>query len=175
MSYGIFGVGVLPRSLNGMTPWSSRIPDKSLLDVRTQHNIALGARLGGPVLRVGRALEAPMRRQIGAIFKRFDVVLAPTSAKPPLRVGAIDGLSGWGTDRLMTSACPYTWPWNVTGWPSVSVPAGLTAAGLPIGLQLMGPACSEELLLALASELETAERWHERRPPYTVPAATQEV
>jgi amidase len=68
----------------------------------------------------------------------------------------------------MTSACPYTWPWNVTGWPSISVPAGLTAAGLPIGVQLMGPACAEQILIALAAELEAVERWHERWPPYVV-------
>jgi amidase len=56
----------------------------------------------------------------------------------------------------------------VTGWPSISVPAGLTAAGLPIGVQLMGPACSEEMLIALAAELEAAEQWHERWPAYSL-------
>jgi amidase len=164
VSYGIFGAGVLPRSLNGMGTWAPRLPDHSLLDARTAHNIRLGARLGGPILALGRALEGPMRRQIGAIFKRFDVVITPTSAQPPLAVGAIDGLSGWQTDKVMTSACPYTWPWNVTGWPGVNVPAGLTAEGLPIGAQLLGPANSEGKLIALAAQLETVERWQERRP-----------
>jgi amidase len=168
VSYGILGAGVLPRSLNGLSAWAARIPDMTLLDKRTQRNATLGARLGGPVLRFGRALEAPMRRQVGRIFKRFDVVVTPTTAKPALAIGAIDGKSGWGTDVVMTSACPYTWPWNVTGWPSISVPAGLTAAGLPIGVQLMGPACSEEMLIALAAELEAAEQWHERWPAYSL-------
>jgi amidase len=166
--YGIFGAGVLPRSLNGLGAWGPRLADHSLLDERTAHNIRLGGLLRGPVLAFGRALEAPMRRQIGVIFKRFDVVITPTSAQPPLAVGAIDGLSGWATDRVMTSACPYTWTWNVTGWPGVNVPAGLTAGGLPIGAQLLGPANSEPLLISLAAQLETAERWHERRPPVSV-------
>src|SRR5262249_34688897 len=89
VSYGIFGAGVLPRSLSGLGVWGPRLPDHSLLDPRTAHNIRLGARLGGPLLAFARALEAPMRRQIGAIFERFDLVITPTSAQPPLPVGAI--------------------------------------------------------------------------------------
>ncbi len=54
-----------------------------------------------------------MRLQVGRIFRRFDVVLAPTTARPPMPVGTIDGLSGWETDKKMVSYCPYTWPWNV--------------------------------------------------------------
>jgi amidase len=178
-SYGYLGAGVLARSLAGLRQWSDRIPDHSLLDPRTRHNIRVGRLLGGPVLRAGRALERPMRRQVGAIFRRFDVVLAPTTAQPPLSVGAIDRLAGWATDKVITAACPYTWPWNVTGWPSISVPAGLTAAGLPIGAQLLGPANSEPLLIALAAQLETVERWHEHRPPprgpHNVPARPTRV
>lgn len=164
VNYGIFGAGVLPRSLNGMDVWGPRLPDHALLDPRTAHNIRLGRRLGGPVLALGRALEPLMRRQIGSSFNRFDVVVTPTSAQPPLRIGALDGLSGWATDRVMTSACPYAWPWNVTGWPGISVPAGLTTEGLPIGAQLLGPANSEAKLIALAAQLETSERWQDRRP-----------
>jgi amidase len=65
----------------------------------------------------------------------------------------------------MTSACPYTWPWNALGWPGINVPAGLTDEGLPVGAQLLGPFGSEPLLIALAAQLERAERWQERRPP----------
>jgi len=53
----------------------------------------------------------------------------------------------------------------VIGWPGVNVPAGLTDGGLPIGVQLLGPASSEELLISLAAELEAEEGWHARRPP----------
>ncbi len=68
----------------------------------------------------------------------------------------------------MVGACPYAWPWNVLGWPGVSVPAGLTVEGLPIGAQLLGPANSEAKLLSLAAQLERIERWHERvAPPAT--------
>ena len=163
-SYGVLGVSVLPRSIHGVHEWASRVPDRALLDSRTRDAARLGRFLGGPVLRAARALERPMQRQLGAIFRRFDVVLTPTADEPPLRVGELDGLSGWQTDKRMTAACPYTWPWNVVGWPAISVPAGLAAGRLPVGAQLLGPSHSESLLIALAAQLEQAARWDERRP-----------
>jgi len=166
-TYGIFGAGVLPRSSAGLVPWLEAVTDPSQLDERTRHNARLG-RLLGPLLGVGRALERPMSWQVGAIFKRFDVVLTPTTAQPPLTVGAIDGLSNWETDKVIVGACPYTWPWNALGWPGVSVPAGLTDAGLPIGAQLLGNAGEESQLIALAAQLERECGWQERRPPVSV-------
>jgi amidase len=163
-SYGVLGVGVLPRSIAGVTEWVKRVPERELLDSRTLQTARVGARLGGRLLRGARALERPMRRQISRIFRRFDLVLTPTTAQPPFRVGAIDGLSGWATDKTMLGACPYTWPWNVVGWPAINIPAGFTEDGLPVGAQLLGPAGSEPLLIAVAAQLEVAERWQERRP-----------
>ena len=84
----------------------------------------------------------------------LDVVLAPTTARPPPRVNDFDRRGGLSTDRAMIRACPVTWPWNLVGWPSINVPAGFTYGGLPIGVQLMGPANSEPLLISLAAELE---------------------
>jgi amidase len=93
-----------------------------------------------------------------------DVVLAPTTALPPPVAEAFDGLSGMGTDREMIAACPVTWPWTVLGWPSINVPAGFTSEGLPIGVQLMGPANSEPLLVSLAAELEALGGWASKQP-----------
>jgi amidase len=163
-TYGVLGVGVLPRSIAGVHEWTQRVPDRALLDPRTREAARLGRLLGGPLLRAARALEVPMRRQVGAIFRRFDVVLTPTAGEPPLPIGELDGLSGWRTDKRMLAACPYTWPWNVVGWPAISVPAGFVGDRLPVGAQLLGPANSEPLLIALAAQLEAAERWDERRP-----------
>jgi amidase len=118
-----------------------------------------------PLLPLTRAAEPLLARRIGRIFRRADVVLSPTTAVPPLRIGAFASLSGFATDRAMAAACPYAYPWNVTGWPGLNVPAGLTAEGLPIGAQLLGPANSEALLLSLGRQLEASERWFDRRPP----------
>ena len=175
LPYGVFGVGVLPRSVAGVSVWARRVPEPAALDPRTRHNARVGRLLGGPVLRAARALEAPMRWQMAHLFTRFDVVLTPTTAQPPLPVGAIDRLSDWETDKLTVASCPYTWPWNALGWPVVNVPAGLTDDGLPLGAQLLGPAASEPELISLAAALEDAERWHERRPPNTVGHQTHAI
>ncbi|MEV4227038.1 amidase family protein, partial [Streptomyces bobili] len=108
--------------------------------------------------------ETVLHRRIGRFFETYDVVLSPTTAAPPPRIGALLELSGFATDRAMIAACPYAWPWNVLGWPGISVPAGVTSAGLPVGAQLLGPANSEPLLLSLAAQLEAELRWHERWP-----------
>jgi amidase len=163
-AYGIVGASFMPRSMSGIREWVDRIAEPEALDPRTHHNAKVGMLLSGPALAVARALERPIRSRIGKIFDRFDVVLAPTTAKPALPIGAAEGLSGWATDKLIVGACPYAWPWNVIGWPGINVPAGLTEGGLPVGVQLLGPANSEELLISLAAELEAEERWHERRP-----------
>lgn len=163
--YAAVGASFMPRSMDGVRDWTERVPDASLLDPRTLHNARNGRLLGGPLLAVARALERPLRAQVGRIFRRFDAVLTPTTAQPPLPVGALDRLGDWETDKVVVGACPYAWAWNVLGWPGMSVPAGLTGGGLPIGAQLLGPANAEPRLIALAAQLEAAERWDQRRPP----------
>ena len=100
----------------------------------------------------GQGAGVHTRRRIGWIFNLADVVLAPTTALPPPGVHDFDRRGGLATDRAMIRACPVTWPWNLLGWPSINVPAGFTSDGLPIGVQLMGPA-DEPLLVSLAAEL----------------------
>ncbi|MCC3772113.1 amidase [Streptomyces sp. UNOC14_S4] len=162
--YGPIGLTFLPRSMAGIRDWALRAPDPRLLDPRTRTNARNGLLLGGPAQRAARAAEGPLRHRVGELFGRYDVLLTPTNAVPPLPVGALDGLSGWRTDMTMIAACPYAWPWNVLGWPGVAVPAGFTAEGLPMGAQLLGPEASEPLLVSLAAQLESDLKWHERRP-----------
>ncbi|MGW5075598.1 amidase [Rhodococcus sp. NPDC004095] len=158
--YGItLGANFLPRSMAGLELWRRRAPDPSLLDPRTLANARNGRLLGGLPLRAARAAEPRIRRRIGAIFSEFDVILAPTTATPPPPVHAIDHTGHFDTDKVITAACPYTWPWNVLGWPSVNVPAGFTADGLPRGVQLMGHDSTEPMLVALAGQLERELRW----------------
>ncbi len=167
--YGLIGLSLVPRGQAGVRDWCARVPDPGLLDPRTRRTVRHGRWLGGRLLRLARAAEPLLRHQVGAIFRRFDVVLTPTTATPPPRIGSMSGLSGRQTDRAMMAACPYAWPWNVLGWPALSVPAGITATGLPLGAQLLGPANSEPLLISLAAQLEADLRWYESWPPLTGP------
>lgn len=165
MPYGPVGPAFVPRGIVGVADWCERVPDRTLLDPRTLGALRSARLLRGPALRAARAAEAPLRRRYAKVFDRFDVLLTPTTALPPLRIGELAGWSGARTDRAIIAACPYTWPWNVVGWPAVSVPAGFTPAGLPVGAQLLGPECGEPRLVSLAAQLEADQRWYERRPP----------
>ncbi len=163
--YGILlGLNFLPRSMAGLEQWRRRFPDPSVLDPRTLGNARNGRLLGGAPLAAARRAEPRIRRRIGKVFDRVDVVLAPTTATPPYPADGIDGLGGWATDKAITAFCPMTWPWNVLGWPAVNVPAGFTDDGLPLGTQLMGHTGSEQLLVAVAAQLESELQWHRSTP-----------
>ncbi|NLE80126.1 MAG: amidase [Rhodococcus sp.] len=163
--YGIlFGLNFLPRSYAGLDDWTQTFPEPELADPRTRLKARYGRAIHGLPLRAARAAEPRMRRRIGAIFDEYDIVLAPTTATPPPRVEALDGISSWETDKAVTALCPYAWPWNVLGWPSVNVPAGFTETGLPIGVQLMGHENSEPLLVSVAAQLESVLHWDRSTP-----------
>nr|WTB34604.1 amidase [Streptomyces sp. NBC_00830] len=169
--YGLIGLGFVPRATAGIAELAALHPDPALLDPRTRSALRTGTRLGGRVVRAARAREVRQHRRIGGLFRTsparagYDVLLTPTTAAPPPRIGTFDGLSAWRTDVAIAEACPYAWPWNVLGWPGINVPAGFTPDGLPVGAQLLGPSRSEELLISLAAQLEADQRWYEHRPP----------
>ncbi|MEU2037988.1 amidase [Nocardia niwae] len=164
LHYGILiGASFLPRSLAGIRRVHHRMPGLKV-DPRTTANARIGRVLDGPALYGARHLEPLLHNRIGRFFHDYDVVLAPTTATPPPRAEEIDGIGVNATNNLITAACPYTWPWNVLGWPSINVPAGFTDAGLPVGAQLMGTADSEPLLISLAAQLESELNWQRHRP-----------
>ena len=94
----------------------------------------------------------------------FDVLVTPTIAQPPPPIGwmyAPDARPGWRVRMLLQ----YTSQFNGTGQPAVSLPLHMTADGLPVGVQFVGPFGREDLLLRLASQIESAAPWAARRPP----------
>ena len=99
-----------------------------------------------------------LRREFDDAFHRFDVLAAPTSPTVafPLGERTADPVQMYFSD-----VC--TVPTNITGIPAISVPCGFVQ-GLPVGLQLMGPALSETTLLRVAYAYEQATDWHRARP-----------
>ncbi|AFN63066.1 amidase [Mycobacteroides abscessus] len=163
--YGVgLGLNFLPRATAGLLPWRDRLDAGAHWDPRTVTNMRTGRRLAGWALRRARAAEPRLQARVGKIFGSFNVVLAPTTAQPPTGIYDFDDVGSLATDRGQVGACPMTWPWNVLGWPSINVPAGFTADGLPIGVQLMGPANSEPLLISLAAQLESINNWASEIP-----------
>jgi amidase len=165
--YGLVGAALVARGMSGVHEWlRDRVPDHGTLEARTRVHGRFGRALSGPALSAARAGEPALRRRIGRVFERCDVVLTPTTAKPPARIGALEGRGYWATSTAVSAACPFAFAWNVTGWPGLSVPAGFTAGGLPVGAQLLGRENDESTLLALGAELEAAagDEWAARPP-----------
>ena len=107
-------------------------------------------------------------RRLVAYWLEHDVLLTPTLARPPLRIGELDppgGDSPLSVLRRSGEFIPFPPPWNVTGQPAISLPLATSSEGLPVGVQLVGPPAGEELLISLAAEVEAARPWHDRRPP----------
>ena len=163
-SYGIrMSWDFLARSTAGLQDWADRLGDPEC-DDRTVANMRIGLALSQNTLRRARIHEARAQRRLGWIFNLVDVVIAPTTAQPPPLTHEFDRLGWFATEQRAIRQCPITWPWNLVGWPSINVPAGFTSDGLPIGVQLMGPADSEPLLISLAAELEAVSGWAARQP-----------
>ena len=148
--------------------------------------------LGGH-LSAGRYAAASARLQTIArrqadFFARFDLLLTPTLAAPPALTGSLQPTktehavmhvinqlgAGWLLAALRQvepmalrtfAYMPYTPMFNATGQPAMSVPLHWNAAGLPIGMQLVGRLGEDALLLRLAGQLERAQPWFSRRPP----------
>ncbi len=107
-------------------------------------------------------------RSVEALLADVDVVITPTVSTPTLPVDQqADGpLIVDGVDRgpLRQSWYPYTILFNASGHPAMSVPAGFSAQGLPIGLQIFGRWHSEDRLLAVAAALEAMKPWAHHWP-----------
>jgi amidase len=131
-----------------------------------------------------------LSREIGGFFEDHDILLTPTLAQPPLKIGALDP-PGWervaqivlarmragrvlkAVDALGVSAArvfsfiPFTPIANITGQPSMSVPLHWSADGLPVGTMFTGRFGDEATLFQLAAQLEREVPWFNRRPATT--------
>ncbi|MBE1575901.1 amidase [Amycolatopsis roodepoortensis] len=94
---------------------------------------------------------------MGEFHTRYDVLITPTLPITAFEAGHEvppgSGLSSW------PDWTPFTYPFNMTQQPAISVPAGRTSRGLPVGLQIVGPRHSDDLVLAVAKLLEEVRPW----------------
>ncbi len=119
--------------------------------------------------RQGQYARTTLFRAIQALFERFDVLVSPTLACTALPADfdaandevVVNGVR-CGITRQSSSA--YVYPFNLTGHPALTLPAGLARDGLPTAVQLIGPWGGDMDLLRLGSLLEQARPWAGRRP-----------
>ena len=100
-----------------------------------------------------------IKRDFDEAWKQVDVIVAPTSPTTAFKIGekADDPLQMYLSDVFTLAA-------NLAGIPGLSVPCGFDAKGLPIGLQIMGPAFREDIVLRVGHAYEQSTGWHKRRP-----------
>lgn len=110
------------------------------------------------VLRRARALA----KRVLTWFGDVDIWVTPTLPIPPPRVGQWQGLGPEETFKAAAVMGAFTALFNLTGQPAVSVPAGISSEGLPIGVQIVGRVGSDGLVLAVARQLEQQLKWTER-------------
>jgi amidase len=119
----------------------------------------------GKYLRAVSQLQA-IARQIVGFFDTIDVLVLPTYLHPAIEVGEwAKERPGKTLENIVNWIAPCA-PFNVSGQPAMALPTGFTAAGLPIGVQLVGRPAEEMTLIALAAQIEAAQPWSHHRPAF---------
>lgn len=93
---------------------------------------------------------------IQGCFESSDLLVTPTTAETGVGLHSEIGHEAWDAT--------LTWPFNWTGHPVASVPAGVTEAGAPVGLQIVGPRYDDETVIAASAAFEQERPWHEHYP-----------
>lgn len=136
--------------------------DPRLLARRTRVHAAIGRRFVKTV-RKGRARQE-LRERLEPFFAEHDVLVLPALARHSPKAEAWHE-RGWLRNVLAnTNYSPLTPPWNLTGWPAMSVPLGTLPSGAPTAVQLVARPGSEAVLLEVAEELERRQPWRRTAP-----------
>jgi aspartyl-tRNA(Asn)/glutamyl-tRNA(Gln) amidotransferase subunit A len=104
-------------------------------------------------------MRAPMRRAWAAMFKKYDVLVAPSRSTVayPLDKPFNQAYPGIAASSPIGAS-------NLVGVPAISVPNGFGQSDLPTGIQFIGPAFSENLLIEVAHRYQQMTAWHKRHP-----------
>lgn len=164
-AYGMVVNNVVARYLRGIHDDAHATAHPERLERRTRAMARMGGLISDKAIARETRAESGHFERIGALFADHDVLLTPATPVPAYPVGRFEGRGALWTLMGSAAVAPYTGPWNALGQPAASVPAGLTAAGLPMGVQLVGRRGADAVLLSLAAQLEAETGWPERRPP----------
>ncbi|HSF29017.1 MAG TPA: amidase [Candidatus Tectomicrobia bacterium] len=142
-----------------LTTWRPRI-DPSLIAL-----IENGQRLSA--VDVAKALfqRQELWARMHQFFQRYDLLITPTVSIPPFAAGAPAPTEVAGRPVSRRGWHPFTYPFNLTGNPAITLPCGWTAEGLPVGLQMVGRRLEDGLLLRAAAAFEALAPWAHMRPP----------
>lgn len=150
----------VPQMYAGLRAGARAVEHPRLLERRTKES-ANRAKVVASPFGVRRALAdaAKATAAVDGLFERFDLLLTPTLACLPPVMGQLDGISALVATLRSVPMVVFTSMYNVTGHPACSLPAGRTRGGLPIGAQLVGPSGRDDLVLAVAAQIERELGW----------------
>lgn len=159
-----FGAGAIDIWLHLQEPglWPDRAAD---LTSTARRSFEATERITAPQYAEVLRLRSRMEQEVAALFRDADVLLTPTTAVPAFPAEGPDVptiIAGRQVEPPMT--VPFTMVANLCWNPAVSVPAGLTSAGLPVGLQIMARRHADDLVLRLARVFELARPWPRHAP-----------
>jgi aspartyl-tRNA(Asn)/glutamyl-tRNA(Gln) amidotransferase subunit A len=156
------------KSIEHLGPAERALMDPGLVAISEQ-----GARATAIEYLTAMAVRNELGTLMGDFHARYDLLLTPTLPIPAFEAG-VEVPAGWPRERW-TSWTPFTYPFNMTQQPAASVPCGFTTprsaggagsstAGLPVGLQIVGPRHADNAVLAAAHAFQQATDWHQREP-----------
>jgi amidase len=162
-AYGLGGILFTQMWVRGVYEETVRVPDQSKLERYTRQYAGAGRLLGRrrPTLIAkrnqvtGRMLE---------LWNEIDVLLTPGVARTAIEAKGGYDRSALAAFNVAARFTPWTAPFNMTGQPAITIPAGFGADGLPLSVQLVARPGAEDVLYSLAGQLEAAEPWADRRP-----------
>jgi amidase len=155
----------VPQFYGSVRDEATRVERPDRLERRTRQTLLLARAYPPAVVRWAERRGEALSARVDELFERYDLLLTPTVPGPPPRTGVLDGLGSLRAALRSTPAIAYTAIWNVAGNPAAAVPAGLSADGLPLSVQLVGPRDGEPVVLRVSAQLESARPWAELRPP----------
>jgi amidase len=164
-AYGLAGIEFTQMWMRGIYEESANVPDHSLLEPSTRQLVGAGRRLVSDRRREKLLVQRAARTaRVLELWQEVDVLLMPVLASTAI---AAEGAFGKPAPLAMDRASrfmPYNPLFNLTGQPSIALPAGFGADGLPLSVQLVGRPGAEDLLYSLAGQIETARPWVQHRP-----------
>jgi Asp-tRNA(Asn)/Glu-tRNA(Gln) amidotransferase A subunit family amidase len=103
-------------------------------------------------------------RQSRDLLKKVDLLVGPTVPITACKIGTTNLEIGNTSMAVIPALTQYTRPFDLNGFPAITLPCGFSREGLPIGLQLAGRPFDEETVLRAAHAFEQATEWHKQRP-----------
>ena len=156
-------------SVNAIAAALNRKPGPDNLEAVTLACYEDGKRYTAVDLLSAMAHGNILSREVGRFFETVDVLVTPTIARVPAPLGELNqdrkGMTAMDWTRQVFAYVPFTPLFNSTGQPAISLPLHWSVTGLPVGVQFAGRFGDESTLLRLASQLEQARPWADKRPP----------